>query len=91
MFACLDEEEMDPRSQEIPESGANTAYRRINLANVLGGNDWGRKNWEKECSSITDTGFNGGGLCIFSWLNRHGAYLGSCYPKSKLFKSTENQ
>ena len=28
MFACL-EEEMGPRSEEIPESGANTAYRHI--------------------------------------------------------------
>ena len=25
MFACLDEEEMDPSSDEIPESGANTS------------------------------------------------------------------
>ena len=64
MFACL-EEEMGPRSEEIPESGANTAYRYINLENVLGGNGWGRKNWGKECSSIIDTGFNGGGLRRF--------------------------
>ena len=36
MFACLDEEEMDIRSEEIPESGANSAYRHINLENVMG-------------------------------------------------------
>ena len=38
-FACLDEEEMGPGSEEIPESGANTAYIHINLTNVRGGND----------------------------------------------------
>ena len=42
-FACLGEEEMDPRNVEIPESGSNAACRHINLANVLGGNDWKRK------------------------------------------------
>ena len=59
MFAWLDEEEMDLRNVGIPESGVNSARRHINLANVSGGNEWGRKNWEKECSSISDTGFNG--------------------------------
>ena len=34
--ACLEEEETDPRMEEIPENGANVAYRHINLANVLG-------------------------------------------------------
>ena len=36
MFACLEDEETDPRREEIPENGANVAYRHINLANVLG-------------------------------------------------------
>ena len=36
MFSRLDEAEMGPRSEEIPESGVSTAYRHINLANVLG-------------------------------------------------------
>ena len=79
------EEEMGPRSEEIPEIGANTSYRHINLANVIGGNGWGSKNWEKECSSIIDTGFNGG-LRSFSWLNRYGEYLGSFYPTSICLK-----
>ena len=35
MFACLDEEEMDIRSEEIPESGANSARRHVNLENAL--------------------------------------------------------
>ena len=43
---------MDTRSEEIPEIGANSECRHINLANVTGVNDWGRKNWEKVCSSI---------------------------------------
>ena len=53
MFARLDEEEMDPRSEEIPESGPNKAYRRINLANVLGGNDCARKNWKKNVLALS--------------------------------------
>ena len=65
------EEAAGPGNVEIPESGSNSARRHINMANVLGGNEWGRKNWEKECSSIIDTGFNGGGLCSFSCLNRY--------------------
>ena len=45
MFACLgEEEEMGPRNVEIPESGSNSARRHINMANVLWGYDWGRKN-----------------------------------------------
>ena len=39
MFACLEEEEMDTISEEIPENGANAAYRHINLENALAGND----------------------------------------------------
>ena len=86
MFACL-EEEMDPVEEEIPENEVNMAYRHINLSNVLGGNEWERKNWGKECSSIIDTGFNGGGLCSFSWLIRYEEYLRSFYPKAKLIKN----
>ena len=36
MFACLEEEETDPSTEEIPENGSNVAYRHINLANFLG-------------------------------------------------------
>ena len=36
MFACLEEEEMGPREEEIPGNEANVAYRQINLPNVLG-------------------------------------------------------
>ena len=53
MCACLEEEEMGPRSEEIPEIGANTAYRYINLENALGGNDWERKNWEKNVLALS--------------------------------------
>ena len=43
LLACLDEEEVDPRNVEIPESGANSERRHINLANVLGGQWMGKK------------------------------------------------
>ena len=86
-FACIEEEEMGTREEEIPENEVNVAYIHIHLANVLGGNDWGRKNWEKECSSITDACFNGGCLCSFSRLNRYEVYLRSFYLKSKLLKN----
>ena len=52
MFAGL-EEEMGPRSEEIPESGETTSYRHINLENVLGCNDWDRKNWEKNVLALS--------------------------------------
>ena len=70
MFACL-EEEVDSREEELSENEINVADRHINLANVLGGNDWERENCEKECSSIIDTCFNGECLCSFSRLNRY--------------------
>ena len=61
LFACLGEEEVGPGKTETPVNEVNYACRHINLANVLGGNDWERpqKNWEKECSIIIDTCFNG--------------------------------
>ena len=90
LVACLAEEETDPRNTETPESEANFARRHINLPNVLGCNDWERKNWEKECSRIIDTGFNGGWLCSFSRLNRYVEYLKSFYSETKLFKKNEH-
>ena len=54
--------EGDPVIEETPENDVNVATRQINLANAHGMGDWGRKNWAEECSSIIDTGFNGGGL-----------------------------
>ena len=86
LFACLGEEQMGPRILEIPEIGANSACRHINLANVMGGNGWGRKNWEKGCSSIIDTCFNGGGLCSFSCVCRYVEYLGVFCHKTTLYK-----
>ena len=85
LFARLDEEEeAGPGNVEIPESGANSECRHINMANVLVGNDWGRKNWEKECSSISDAGFNGGGLCSSPCINMYVEYLGSFYPEGNI-------
>ena len=56
-----------------------------------GANDWGRKNWEMGCSSIIDTGFNGGGLCSFSCLNRYVEYFGISHPEENYLKRTENE
>ena len=52
----------------------------------LGGNDWEWKNRGKECSSVIDAGFNGGGICSFSRLNGYGGYIRSSHPKAKLLK-----
>ena len=64
LFACLGGEEAGPGIVEIPESGANSAFRHTNLTNAPGDNGLGRRNWEKECSSIIDTCFNGGGYVV---------------------------
>ena len=82
---------MDPESEEIPAVEVNFASRFINLANVLGTGDWARKNWAEECSSNIDTGFNGSGLCSFSWLIKYDEYLGIFYPRTKLFKTKEGE
>ena len=58
-------DECDPSIEEIPENGVNVATRPTNLANSLGVDDWGRKNWAKAFSSIIDTGFDGGGCASF--------------------------
>ena len=80
-FACLEMDECDPAIEEIPENEVNIATTQINLATALGVSDWERENWAEECSSIIDTGFNGGGLRSFSWFRRYGEYLRSFYPK----------
>ena len=54
-FACLEDEELDPRNEEVPANDVNYACRYINLCNIMGARDWGRKNWAEECSSIIDT------------------------------------
>ena len=72
--------------EEIPGNGSNVAYRHINLENVAGRNDWRRKNWGEEWPSIIETGFNGGGLCSFSWLSIYEEYLGIFHPATKLLK-----
>ena len=40
-YACLGGGETGPKSGEIPESGANTAYRHRNISNVTGAMDRG--------------------------------------------------
>ena len=58
-FACLEDEELGPENEEIPANEVNYDCRYINLANILGARDWGRKNRAKECSSVIGAGFNG--------------------------------
>ena len=89
MFECLEGEETDTRRGEIPENGANVAYRHINIANVLGAMIGKKKELGKGFPSIIDTCFNGGGLWGFSRLGRYGEYLGSFYPKAKTPKKNE--
>ena len=90
-FACLEMGECDPSMGEIPENEVNVATRKINLPNALGVSDCGRKNWAGECASIIDTGFNGCGLRIYSWLRRYAEYLRSFYHKSNLAKTDEKE
>ena len=78
---------MDPENEEIPANEVNTASRFVNLPNILGAGDWGRKQWANERPSIIDAGFNGCGLRSFSWLRKYSAYLKSFGPKAKLFKT----
>ena len=59
LFACLEEEGMGPWKTEMPDNEVNYAVRRINLSNVMWGDDWGRKNRAKGCSSIIATCLNG--------------------------------
>ena len=78
--SCLVPNENDTTEEEISENQVNVATVQINLANALGSGDWERGNWPKECSSISDTGFNGG-LRIFDWLRKYIEYLVGFYSK----------
>ena len=78
-----------PRNGEVPAQEVNFACRYINLPNIPGASDWARKNWAGERSSIIDTGFNGGGMCSFSWLSKYVKYMQSFYADAKLFKKDE--
>ena len=73
-----------PENEEIPENEVNLATRLINLAIALGAGNWGRKNWAEECSSIVDTGFNGGGLRIYARLRMYAGPLGILRPTENL-------
>ena len=63
--------ECDPSIGEMPENEVNVATRQINLAIALGVSHCEGKNCAEECSSIIDTGFNGGGLRIYAWLRKY--------------------
>ena len=88
-FACLVPSENVPIEEEIAENKVNVATRQINLANALGADDREWKNRPVECSSIIDTGFNGGGLSIFAWLRKYLEYQRSFPPKENMEKTRE--
>ena len=86
-FSCLEPEVKGPGYEEIPDNEINLANRWINLAIALGAWDGVRTNWAEECSSIIDTGFNGGGMCIYAWFRRCDEYIRSFYPTSNFVKT----
>ena len=63
-FPCLEPEGKDTENEESPENEVNLATRWINPPNALVAGNWERKNWGAECSSIIDTGFNGGRMRV---------------------------
>ena len=75
----------------MPANEVNLARRFINLANITGAGDWGRKNWGKERSIIVDAGFGGCGLCSFSRLGKYAEYSRSFRPKPKLAQTKEKE
>ena len=79
-FSCLESAGSGPGNEEIPENEVNLAIRFINLANALGAGNRGRKNWAAECSSVTDTGYKGGGWRSYSRLGSYAEYVGSFRP-----------
>ena len=75
-FTCL---WTQPNEENNEEQEVNIATRQVNLSGVLCSGQWEEKDWSKECSSIADAGFNGGGLCIHAWMQRYVVYLGNFY------------
>ena len=86
-FASLVPSENGTAGEEIAGNQVNVSARQINLANAWGADDWEKSNSPMECSSITDAGFNGGGLRVFSWLRKYLEYVRSFYPKENLLKT----
>ena len=64
-FTCL---ETQSNGEKNEEQEVNIATRQVNLPGVSGAGQWGEKDWPKECSSIVDTGCNGGGLRSHAWM-----------------------
>ena len=51
----LETNENELANYAIPESQVNVSARHVNLSDVLGVSDWGRKGRAKECSIVMDT------------------------------------
>ena len=77
-FACLESEENDPESVEIPDGELNMATRWVNIPNALGAVERGDR--PEECSSIIATGVNGGGPLSCALFRMYAEYIGSFTP-----------
>ena len=76
----------DLEIEEIPESQVNVATRQSNLSDILGESAWRNKDWPNECTSIIDTGFNGGGLRSYAWSRKYLGYVESFYHRAAISK-----
>ena len=70
----------DTVAGEVSGGQVNFATAQVNLSDILGEDAWGNKNRPKECSSIIDAGFNGGGLRSFARMRKYPEYLRSAHP-----------
>ena len=67
------------------EDGVNYDDREILVSRtVLRHAEWRLNSWgdshNEDPPCIADTCFNGGDLCSFNWMRRHGSYLRRIYP-----------
>ena len=59
------------------------------MDNASVADEWGVEYWPKECSSIIDAGFNGGGLRSLAWLRKYLGYMRGFYHKASLVKTSD--
>ena len=71
----------------MPESQVNVTARGVKLSGVLRESARCNKYWPVECSSIIDTGRNGGGLRIYAWLRKYIEYLERFYHRAAISKN----
>ena len=86
-FAFLETSGCDPIAAEISGNQVKVATMQVNISDISGEDARGSKNSPEECSSVIDTGFNGGGLRFFARLAKYLEYLKSFYPKANVVKT----